>query len=282
MPTLTITDLSIYPIKSCAGITLETALVTAHGLQYDRHWVIVDHQQHFLTQRQHPRMALIQPSLSKQQLQLSAPGMSPLVLSTEPPKQPDSPCNVTVWRDSIPAWDEGNQAAQWLSEFLAQPVRLMRYAEPYQRACDPQWAGDSKAYTHFADGYPILVVNTASLAELNQRLAANGSTAIPMNRFRANIVVSGDELGAFEEDYLETLSSMGLVLRAVKPCARCSVPSVDQQTGVHTGPEPTATLTHFRHDPRVQGVTFGQNLIIEAGAGTTLTVGSTLHAALNF
>jgi uncharacterized protein YcbX len=282
MPLLTITELNIYPIKSCGGITLPSVQVDETGLQYDRHWVIVDTQQRFLTQRQLPRMALIQTALSATHLQVSAPGMSSLLIGLNDVDSAAPTTNVTVWRDTIPAWDEGEAAAQWFSDFLGQSVRLMRYAAPYKRYCDPKWAGDSQAHTQFADGYPILLTHTASLADLNQRLQANGASTIPMNRFRANIVVSSDELGAFEEDFLETLTCGELVLGAVKPCARCSVPSVDQTTGISTGPEPTATLSTFRHDERVQGITFGQNLIVVRGAGKMLQVGQVLDVDLNF
>lgn len=280
MPPVTLSSLHVYPIKSCGGIDLQQAQVEDYGLAYDRNWVVVDESGKFVTQRQCPRMALIQPRLVYGVLRLQAPGMLLLEIPLDADYSAQETSLVSVWHDLIPAWDEGDLVAYWFSQFLGQSVRLMRFAAPHQRRCDPQWTGADLAHTRFADGYPILLTNTASLDELNARMHAKGSPSLPMNRFRPNIVVSG--LAAFEEDFLESLTLDSLHLRAVKPCARCSVPSVDQTSGISTGPEPTATLSEFRQDERVQGVTFGQNLIVTGGVGASLQVGARLDVKLNF
>lgn len=286
---VTITALHIYPIKSCGGIALQETIIETYGLRHDRNWVVVEdsdalspHQSplKFITQRQLPRMACIQPMLTEHSVQLHAPGMPMLEIPLALQDETRPTRSVNVWRDTLPAWDEGVQAAEWFSTFLGQSLRLMRYATPYQRICDPIWTGTDHAHTRFADGYPILLTNTASLDDLNQRLLEKGAPVIPMNRFRPNIVVSG--ITAFEEDYVDTFSSTALTLRVVKPCTRCSVPSVDQATGQNTGVEPTATLSTYRLDDSVQGVTFGQNMIVTAGAGSCLRIGQKLDAALNF
>lgn len=283
-PTLKITELHIYPIKSCAGIALQEAVIETYGLKNDRNWVIVEDagqlNAKFITQRDLPRMACIQPILTQDKVRLNAPGMPTLEISTTQTDVNQSTHPVTVWRDTIPAWDEGVLAAEWLSDFLRKPVRLMRYAPPHQRICDPTWTGTDSANTRFADGYPILLTNEASLADLNHRLRKKGESPIPMNRFRPNLVVSG--MPAFEEDYVTTLGSSELRLRVVKPCTRCSIPSVDQTTGQSTGIEPTATLSTYRLDEKIQGLVFGQNAIVTAGAGSDLRVGQILDVAFNF
>lgn len=254
----TITALNVYPIKSCRGIALTEALITPTGLAHDRHWLVVDDTGAFLTQRVLPRMALVEVALGAHALRVAAPGMGPLSLPLDGPGERRP---VTIWRDTCTGIDQGDIAAGWFSDFLQRHVRLVRFDFSQQRLSDPRWAGDSGAVTAFADGYAVLVASQASLADLNARLPA----ALPMNRFRPNVVIDGVE--AFEEDYVSTLRAGGAELRLVKPCTRCVVTTTDQATAERAPDnEPLATLAGYRRKDGMDGVCFAMNaIVIRAG-----------------
>jgi len=268
----TLAALYVYPVKSCHGVALSRAQLTARGLEHDREWLIVDREGRFVTQREMPRLAHIAPALSTEALQLSAPGVSPLSVAM---KRPPMPTMVTIWRDSLPAWDQGDEAAGWLSSWTGAPLRLARFDPAQRRYCNPVYAGDSGAHHAFADGYPVLVISEASLADLNMRL----EVALPMNRFRPNIVLSGVE--AFDEDYCTELGIGRVKLRLVKPCARCLITTIDQETA-EAGVEPLPTLASYRHNAELAGVTFGMNAIVSAGVGSSISVGDAVRAHLDF
>ncbi len=271
MTTATIGGLYVYPVKSCGGLYANAALLTPRGLQHDREWMVVDagaDPARFLTQRECPRMALVETGLSAAALTLAAPGMEMLEVGYA---IEGASRQVVVWRDTVRAIDQGAAAADWLSAFLGREVRLARFDPDVRRLCNPEFAGDAGAHTGFADGYPLLVIGSASLEDLNGRLVARGAGPLPMNRFRPNLVVDG--LDAYDEDHLATLACGGVVLRMVKPCTRCQITTTDQATA-QVGVEPLRTLAAYRNNPRLGGVTFGMNAIVVAGAGTTLTVGA--------
>lgn len=287
----TISALTLYPLKSCAGITLQTAVLSESGLSHqgvrDREWMIVDSDNQFLTQREHPRMALIQPAFEGKNLVLSALGMpSPLAIAISQSTQARS-IQVQVWDDSMPAYDCGEPAADWISHFLGIRCRLVRCHPTAQRYANPKWTGDIKVPALFSDGYPILLISEASLADLNQRLQAQGRHQVPMNRFRPNLVICGVE--AFEEDYAEALiidksgmEGQSIRLKPVKPCPRCPVPAVDQSTA-EVGPNPVDILQQYRSNPLLDGaVTFGMNTIVAQGLGQTVCLGDELELQLAF
>ncbi|MFZ5556611.1 MAG: MOSC domain-containing protein [Pseudomonadota bacterium] len=270
----TIRALNIYPIKSCAGVALEEARVTPTGLARDRHWLVVDEQGAFLTQRVLPRMALVRPELGAQTLRVSAPGMGPLSL---PLDGAGARLDVAIWRDTCSAIDQGEIAAAWFSDFLDRGVRLVRFDGVRPRLSDPRWAGDSGATTEFADGYAVLVASEASLAELNARLPA----PLPMNRFRPNIVIDGVE--AFEEDYVGTLSVGGAELRLVKPCTRCVVTTTDQATAQRAADnEPLTTLATYRRREDMDGVCFAMNAIVTRVGERPVRIGDEVEIEWTF
>jgi uncharacterized protein YcbX len=283
-----ISALHIYPVKSCAGIALQAVDVVPHGFQWDRHWMVIDANGRFVSQREYPSMATIHTALSADSLELSAPSLSTtLSLPLVAPMQARA-VKVTVWDDSFRALDEGDSAAQWFSRALAAPVRLVRFDHDPLRHASRKWTGESEAPVQFADGFPLLVTNQSSLDEVNRRLADKGAGAVPMSRFRPNIVLAGD-LDAFDEDYVDTvlLGERGdVVLRLVKPCARCPITTVDQIRGAPDPAwphEPLDTLAVWRADPRVEGgLTFGQNAIVVAGHGGRLKVGDAAGCEWNF
>lgn len=295
MDTLSASDLNarieqlwVYPVKSCAGIRLDQAMLTPTGLEWDRAWMVVDEQGEFVTQRELPRMALIQPAFKLDQLMLRAPGMLALHLSLD---GVESPRRVRVWDDEVDAWDMGDLAAQWFSDFLGphapdglKKLRLVRFDPEVRRLCSLKWTGGRESVTQFADGFGVLVTSIASMDELNGRLAKVGERAVDARRFRPNIVLSGiephdeDRIGAWRVQ-----TSQGVAgFENVKPCARCPIPNIDPATANST-PAVGDALQAYRQDPRLNGaITFGMNAIVLAGDGLVLKPGQMVGADWQF
>jgi uncharacterized protein len=279
---LRIGQLFIHPIKSCGGIAVQEAPLIETGFEYDREWMVVDRDGVFVTQRQVPRMALIQPTLRSSDLVLRAPGMLALHLQLD---AVEGDCKVRVWHDSIEAFDMGDLAAQWFSDFLGQPLRLARFDPDVRRIADRQWTKDIESRTAFADGFPLLVTSSASLGELNRRLAQAGHDAVPMQRFRPNIVIDGLD-DAHGEDFIDTLAIASadgpVVIKLVKPCGRCTIPDVNPATA-EQGHAVADTMRAYRANDRIGGaLAFGQNAVIVAGVGHRLRVGAGVQAELAF
>ena len=277
----TLHSLYVHPIKSCAGIELRRSLLLDTGLDLDRAWMLVDEQGEFVTQRELPRLALIQPTLRHDDMVLRAPGMLALHVALD---RAESELRVRVWDDWVPAWDMGALAAQWCSDFAGRPLRLVRFDPDYRRLSDSHWTGAHLGQTAFADGFALLVTSTASLAELNRRLVERGEPSVDMRRFRPNIVLDGIE--AHDEDHIDLLeidTPQGTVrLKLVKPCARCSIPGVDPDSG-EQGHAVTDALAAYRADARVGGgITFGMNAIVLDGAEHELAVGQSCRASYAF
>ena len=278
----TIARLFVYPVKSCAGIDVQQALLTETGLDLDRAWMVVDSQGMFLTQRSLPRMALIRPQLKSDELVLRAPGMLALHVAID---AVEAPATVTVWRDTVPAWDMGPVAAQWFSDFLGQPCRLVRFDPEHRRLSSLEWTGGVEVPNQFADGFPLLVTSEASLQDLNVRLAAEGHATVGMERFRPNVVLAG--VDAHDEDRVDMIHVEGdgttdVHLQPVKPCARCPIPDIDPATA-ESHPSVGDTLRTYRQDKRLDGaITFGMNAIVRSGVGQWLRVGQRMAADLRF
>ena len=278
----TVSQLFLHPIKSCAGLEVPTRTLIETGLDLDREWMVVDRHGEMLTQRELPRLALVQPTLRDPDIVLRAPGMLALHVWLD---RVESRCRVRVWDDEVDAWDMGDLAAQWFSDFLGQPgSRLVRFdLEGRTRLAERRWTGDVQAPTVFADGFPLLVASTASLAELNRRLAAAGQATVTMARFRPNLVLDGLP-HPHDEDMLDTLEIQApegpVVLKLVKPCVRCTIPDIDPATA-ERGQAVAQTLAGYRSDPRMHGgLTFGMNAIIVSGVDHTLAVGAPVRASL--
>jgi len=277
-----LTDLLVYPVKSCAGVSLREAVLTDQGLDLDRLWMVVDEAGDFVTQRELPRMVLIQPRVRIADVVLRAPGMLALHLALE---QAEAPCRVRIWGQEFPAYDMGAVAAQWFTDFLGRKLRLVRFDPEVQRLASARWTGGVEAANAFSDGFPLLVASEASLAELNARLAAQGRAPVSMARFRPNIVLGG--LEAHDEDRaseieLATGGAEPVVLRPVKPCPRCPIPNIDPTTAA-IDPIVSDTLQAYRRNPIVDGaVSFGMNAIALRGVGQTLRVGQDVGLRLAF
>ncbi|MES2955357.1 MAG: MOSC N-terminal beta barrel domain-containing protein [Pseudomonadota bacterium] len=284
-----ISALWVYPVKSCAGVQVQEAILTETGLEFDRAWMVVDEHGEFVTQRELPRMALIRPQLKTQDMVLRAPGMLALHIALD---QVQEPVRVRVWDDEVKAYDMGPIAAQWFSDFLGEKLRLVRFDPEQKRCSSVRWTGAVEALNQFSDGYPLLVLSEASLAGLNDKLQAAGSAPVTMERFRPNIVLgasagqAADALVAHDEDRIDELqitTEQGLArLKPVKPCARCPIPNIDPATAV-SSPEVNDMLQTYRQDPRLNGaLSFGMNLIRLDGDDHLLRVGQAVRADYRF
>jgi uncharacterized protein YcbX len=279
-PRLTVSDLTVrlqslhlYPVKSCAGIARDVHELDDTGLDLDRAWMVVDEHREFLSQRELPRLALVQPTLRASDLVLRAPGMLALHLALD---RVEAPCRVRVWDDEVDAFDMGELAAQWFGDYLGRRARLVRFDPDARRLADKRWTGAIDAPTQFADAFPLLVVSAASLDALNRRLAQ----PVTLARFRPNLVLDG--IDAHAEDYIDEIAFDGgaVRLKLVKPCTRCSVPDVDPLTA-ETGHAVGDALAAYRADARMGGaLTFGMNAIVLEGAGRLLRAGMTGEATL--
>ncbi len=244
-----LSGLHVYPIKSCGGITVEEWEVDERGLRHDRRWMLVDETGCFLSQRELPRMALVKVRLASDGLVVDAPGMSTLNVPFRPPN--GRLLLASVWDDIVESQMVSDAADRWFSEFLDVGCRLVYLPDESVRPVDPTYAepGDRVA---LADGFPFLLISKASLADLNSRL----EHPLPMNRFRPNLVVGGCE--PFAEDNWKVVRIGRLTFRVVKPCARCVITTVNQESAAK-GKEPLRTLARFRRAGTK--VLFGQNLI---------------------
>ena len=279
--TVSVASLHVYPIKSCGGIALTEALLIETGIEFDRAWMVVDPTGLFVTQRELPRMALIQPTLKTSDMVLRAPGMLALHVALD---RVEERVIATVWSDEVAAYDMGDLCAQWLSDFLGRPLRLVRFDPEQKRLSDHRWTGDIDAENGFTDGFPILVSSLAALAELNRRLRSQGLSEVTLARFRPNLVLDG--LDAHGEDALDEIAFAtddGPVrIKLVKPCVRCPIPDIDPATA-EPGHAVGDTLAGYRADARMDGkLTFGMNAVIVEGLERVLQVGMTGAATFKF
>lgn len=276
----TLTQLHLYPIKGCRGISLSQATLTATGLEVDgigdREWLVVDADGEFLSQREVPALALVETRLTSGRLRLKAPGM----LQLEVPFESEGDVvKVRVWDDTIAAVTQGEIADAWFTHVVGRPARLVRFDPEHTRLASHRWTGKDDAPYKFADAFPLLVTAEASLADLNKRLARAGHAAVDMRRFRPNIVLAG--LEAYEEDFLKQLRAGEATMRVVKPCARCTVPGVDPDTGDASPTVPDLLATYRGRTSEPKGVMFGVNAIIRDGAGQLLRVGDAVEVTLD-
>ncbi len=249
MTEIIVSELAIYPIKSCRGISEQETQIGAFGLKNDRRWMVVDEQGIMLTQRKISKMCLIQPALVSDGVILKILSMHELYVKTP---SNTKKIKVKVWADECTAFDAGDSAAKWLSDFLEIKCRLVYFPDDEFRQVDLNFShvGDKTA---FSDGFPLLLISQESLDDLNTRIATN---VISMDRFRPNIVVKG--ASAFAEDEWKKIKIGDTTLRIVKPCSRCVIPSINIETAEREK-EPLKTLVSYRK--RDNKIYFGQNVI---------------------
>ncbi len=256
---ITVSGIFIYPVKGLGAISLVESMITPRGLKHDRRFLIVDANNEFVTQREYPKMATVWVEIEGDKITFSAPDIDSVTFPAEPNEAPTR--MVRVWASHVAAQAVSSEADQWLSAYLGFDARLVYMPDSSERAVNPDY-GKPGDIVSFADGSPLLIASEASLSDLNARILAGGGAAVPMNRFRANIVIKGGD--AFAEDRLGEIRIAEARFRAVKPCPRCQVTTTDQAAGVVLGPEPLRTLATFRETPG--GMMFGTNMI-PAGGG---------------
>jgi uncharacterized protein len=260
-----VSELWIYPIKSCQGIQLQSTKVTAKGLLWDREMMVISQRGKFLTQRQFPQLAKVQVELVNDSLTLSMSDRSLEPLTFTPSFQGEE-IEVEVWSDRLIAIDQGDLVAQWFHQVLeldeSKQCRLVRQSPQHERKVNSIFALAKQDIVSFADGYPCLLTTTASLAELNRRILEtyqDSALTVSMDRFRSNIVATTEI--PFEEDNWKIINIGTLPFAVVKPCSRCIIPTINQQTGIRNEiKEPLRTLGTFRQFGG-QGVMFGENMI---------------------
>lgn len=299
-----ISEINIYPIKSLKGISLDSAVVEQRGLRHDRRWMLTDKNNMFFTQREFPRMALIEVGIDDEALYVTAEGFGTLEIAHSPGTGDRR--DVTIWQSVCPGEVYNGVVNEWFSDVLGTDCQLVHMPDDSRRSVSERFdrGGD---IVSFADGYPLLVIGEDSLSDLNRRIAAtiselpprhrNGDTPpkqggelfepLPMYRFRPNIVVSGSE--AYAEDNWEGIKVGDSVFRSTKPCARCVMTTVEQSRGEFDGKEPLKTMATYRMAQDVMpdryeslglnatSVLFGQNLIAET-PGAEIRVGDDVNA----
>ena len=244
---LSIHSLHIYPVKSCRGIDLTAAELVHTGIKYDRHWMLVDEKGDFLSQRTHPRMATIVCALSDQSLLITAPGQPELEVPLE--QDADSYRLVNIWADTCNAVIVSAQASHWFSQVLGLKCDLVFLPDSEHRQVDTRYAAPGKR-VGFADGFPLLIVSLASIDLLNSKLEQK----VDINRFRPNIVIDGCPPHA-EDDWSRIIIG-DIEIQLAKPCSRCVIPSIDQNSSEKHPTLLKALASYRRYDNKVL---FGQN-----------------------
>jgi uncharacterized protein YcbX len=247
---ITLSNLTYYPIKACRGFDITESRVERMGLADDRRMMVVTPEGEFLTQREYPRLALVTPTLKNDSVTLSAPNFDSIQFGIQ---KSGTPTSVNIWKSKgVSAIDQGDESAQWFSDWLGVSVRLVHVDERNKRRLNPDYAISTEDHTGFADGYPILIISEESLQDLNSRL----DSALPMNRFRPNIVVKNCE--PFAEDTWKRVKIGDIEMALVKPCPRCVVTTIDKET-LQKNKEPLKTLSTYRNQEG--GAMFGMNVI---------------------
>lgn len=265
MKELTLSEIWIYPVKSLGGIRLSSSKVMEKGLLYDRRFMLVDESGKFMTQRVYPKMALFKLSINDNTLTVTHHHDTLTIPVVPSPNEPAAP--VQIWENIVQAHEVNTAYSAWFTERLGMQCKLVFFPEEYERPVDPAYKVNDE-HVSLADAYPFLIIGQSSLDDLNARL----KEPVPMNRFRPNFVFTGGE--PFEEDHWRNFQIGGNGFIAVKPCARCVLTTVNQDTA-EKGAEPLKTLASYR--TRNSKVYFGQNLVAthrtEVKVGDKITLG---------
>jgi len=252
---ITISKLTIYPVKSLKGIDVASSNLTSRGLQYDRRWMLIDSNGQFVSQRSYPILSQISVEIMEDSLHFQFQNQSKTLIKIPAFPLQKGPLKETqIWNDSCKALPVNSKADQWFSNILGSPVQLVYMPETSKRRINKKHGGEQDIVS-YADGYPILIISEASLNDLNQKL----ESPIKMERFRPNIVVKGEE--AFGEDSWKNFQISGLHFKGIKPCSRCIMITIDPLTGLAKSKEPLKTLSTYRKVDKK--VLFGLNVIWE-------------------
>ena len=250
---LKLSEIWVYPVKSLGGISLQQSQVTDRGLELDRRWLLVDDDGRFLTQREYPQLALFRPEIKDSNLKITHKEIFDSINVPFHPVSGSEKIKVTVWDDTIDAYEVSAVISEWFTKLLEFSVRLVYMPDESERKIDSKYAISGEEITSFADAYPFLIIGQSSLDDLNGRLEVK----VPINRFRPNFVFTNGE--PFEEDFWSHFSIGNVSFVGVKPCDRCVMTTVDPEKGVVSGKDPLKTLAKYRNFGNK--VLFGQNVI---------------------
>jgi uncharacterized protein len=244
-----LSEIWIYPVKSLGGIRLTSAQVMEKGLRYDRRWMLVDENNVFMTQRDIHKMALFKLSFQREGFKIQFKNDS--IFLPFQHQVIDAPIHTEIWDDKVTTQEVSHEYSEWFSQRLEMKCRLVFFPEGNSRAVDPDYKINEENVS-LADGYPLLIIGQSSLDDLNKRMV----DPVPMNRFRPNLVFKGGE--PYEEDLWKGFTVGKNRFIGVKPCARCILTTVNQDTG-EQGREPLLTLSRYRRvDTKIF---FGQNVL---------------------
>lgn len=263
----TLSEINVYPIKSLAGISLQSSEVEERGLKYDRRWVLVDQTNTFITQREYPEMSLLKVSIENDGLQLKhkTKNVEPLFIPFK--FEHNEKSNVVIWDDTVPGEFYNSQIDEWFSDMLDLKCKLVKMPESTKRSVNKKYVNNK--IVSFADGYPFLIIGQASLDDLNSRL----ENPLPMNRFRPNFVFTGGN--PYEEDDWKKFKIGEVKFRAVKQCGRCVITTTNQDTAERAH-EPLLTLSKYRKIN--DKVMFGMNVV--CGSTGIIKIGDQIRKSL--
>jgi uncharacterized protein len=265
--TVVIGGLFVYPVKSAAGIPCDSARLDDCGLQHDREWMIVDAAGRGITQRDESRLALLRIALDDTSLRMSNPqGAGPVIALDHKGEH----VTAQVWGSHCAAFDAGAEVSAFLSEWLGRPLRMVRFDPADRRLSNQEWTAGREVPNFFSDGYPLLVLSRASIADLAARVGRD----LPVNRFRPNVLLDG--VAPYAEDNATRLQAGDVTLALTKACIRCIITTIDQATATSQDEEPIATLKGYRYDRALRGVAFGRNAYALHGVGERLSRGQTV------
>ena len=251
---LKLSEIYIYPIKSLGGIRLDATNITTRGLENDRRFMLVDENGRFLSQREYTQLAIFKTEIEGEYLKITHKKDGQTIKVNLSPSSQSTPIQVTIWDDETTAIEVSQEASNWFTQALGIPTRLVYMHEESQRKVESNYALTGEEITSFSDGYPILIIGQSSLDDLNNRL----ENPVNINRFRPNLVFTDGE--PFEEDAWHEFTVGGVRFFGVKPCARCIMTTIDQETGEKKGKEPLLTLNKYRKAGN--RILFGQNVLI--------------------
>ena len=277
-----VTDIYIYPVKSLKGVRLKEAETGLRGFKYDREWMITDSDYQFLTQREIEAMATITVSIAKDFLLLQSSKGNELKINLNA-KRGES-VQVSIWRDTCNAFDEGEAASYWLTDELGywqgKTLRLVRFCSDRKRPVPAKYLHGREAESAFSDQFPYLITSLDSLKKLNEGLRENGKQEVTMARFRPNIVVS--DIASIENKTSLDLTSQdgNYEFGLRKPCKRCKITTINQDTGeIIDFKEPLSTLTSLNFSSENYGAFFGQNAILLSDQDCVISVGDLLQTS---
>ena len=277
-----VTDIYIYPVKSLKGVRLKEAETGLRGFKYDREWMITDSDYHFLTQREIEAMATITVSIAKDFLLLQSSKGNELKINLNA-KRGES-VQVSIWRDTCNAFDEGEAASYWLTDELGywqgKTLRLVRFCSDRKRPVPAKYLHGREAESAFSDQFPYLITSLDSLKKLNEGLRENGKQEVTMARFRPNIVVS--DIASIENKTSLDLTSQdgNYEFGLRKPCKRCKITTINQDSGeIIDFKEPLSTLTSLNFSSENYGAFFGQNAILLSDQDCVISVGDLLQTS---